>query len=151
MEFSSVEINSSIRYLEKMETWNERLLRSYEKKFKSVAEFSRHSGVTKDSIHKYLKTNVAQPRGNTMELLASSLDVDLLWLKEGVCLNDEPQKTEPKENFNWLMNDIDKTMCGMPIEKKAAALVRFYNHFYPEEQISLDYAIGRLEGIQRGP
>ncbi|MBL4802816.1 MAG: helix-turn-helix transcriptional regulator [Emcibacter sp.] len=67
-----------------METWNERLKRSLEGKFKSVAEFARHSGVPKDSIHKYIKNGVNQPRGDTLDRLAVSLDVDLLWLKEGM-------------------------------------------------------------------
>ena len=79
-----MEYFSTTGYVIKMETWNERLKKSFEQKFKSVAEFARHSGVPKDSIHKYLKNGVSQPRGDTLSRLATSLDVELLWLKEGM-------------------------------------------------------------------
>jgi len=48
------------------------------------ADLARTSGVSYDNINKYLRGGVAQPRGDTLEKLATALAVEALWLKEGI-------------------------------------------------------------------
>lgn len=64
--------------------WVDRLNEAFKAKDWSVARLSRESGVPTASLHKYLDRKVDQPRGNTLLMLARALDVDPLWLKEGV-------------------------------------------------------------------
>lgn len=72
-----------------MVEWYDRLRQVWPSKFKSVAEFSRVSGISTESLHKYLNGDVKSPRGNTLEILARALDVDLLWLKEGIVVKKD--------------------------------------------------------------
>lgn len=92
-----------------MVTWNQRLRETYNKKFKTVVEFSKQSGISKDSIHKYLKEGVSQPRGQTLEKLALALGVDLLWLKEGIHICDT-EKSSPgpisKDAFMEILTQV---------------------------------------------
>lgn len=50
----------------------------------SARELSRRSSVPYDNLTKYLHGKVDNPRGATLDKLAKALDVDRLWLKEGV-------------------------------------------------------------------
>lgn len=65
-------------------TWSARLQSALTAKGWSKAELSRRSTVPYDSINKYLRGDIEQPRGDTLEKLADALEVDRLWLKEGV-------------------------------------------------------------------
>jgi transcriptional regulator with XRE-family HTH domain len=65
-------------------TWSERLQSELAAKGWSKAELSRRSGVPYDSVNKYLRGSIDQPRGDTIDKLAAALGVDPLWLKEGV-------------------------------------------------------------------
>ena len=76
-----------------MNTWNKRLRDTWPLKFKSLAALSRASEVSRDSLQKYVKDGVNQPRGDTLEKIATALDIDHLWLKEGV-------SKEQLENFD---------------------------------------------------
>lgn len=64
--------------------WNERLRSAISEKGWSNAELARRSGVSYDSVSKYVKGGVSQPRGDTFEVLARALDVDPLWLEKGI-------------------------------------------------------------------
>lgn len=74
-------------------SWNERLQTELDAKGWTKAELSRRSGVPYDSINKYLRGNIDQPRGDTVDRLADALGVDRLWLKEGV--RAEPAAAKP--------------------------------------------------------
>lgn len=59
---------------------------------------SKISGVEYNSVAKYLQGKVGKPRGNTMQALADALEVDKLWLQEGVTsgAKDRGAKWEPE-------------------------------------------------------
>jgi SOS-response transcriptional repressor LexA len=65
-------------------SWNDRLQSELEAKGWTKAELARRSGVPYDSVNKYLRGSIDQPRGDTIDKLADALEVDRLWLKEGV-------------------------------------------------------------------
>lgn len=50
----------------------------------SKAELARRSGITYDSINKYMRGDIDNPRGNIMEKLAQTIDKPLLWLRDGI-------------------------------------------------------------------
>ncbi|MFK4826025.1 helix-turn-helix domain-containing protein [Paenochrobactrum sp. BZR 588] len=50
----------------------------------SKAELSRRSGITYDSINKYLRGDIDNPRGNVLEKLAHTIDKPILWLRDGI-------------------------------------------------------------------
>lgn len=68
--------------------WNERLQKALADKGWSNAELARRSGVSYDSVSKYLKGGVSKPRGDALELLAVALGVDSLWLEKGIDPNE---------------------------------------------------------------
>lgn len=65
-------------------TWNERLQRLVRDKGLSKAELSRLSGVPYDSVNKYLRGDVDNPRGNTLAKLAEALDSSVSYLQNGL-------------------------------------------------------------------
>lgn len=67
-----------------MAKWSDRLSQAIEDRGWSVRELSARSGVPYHSVAKYLQHKVDQPRGDTVRKLASALDIDPLWLKDGV-------------------------------------------------------------------
>lgn len=71
--------------------WNARLRARMAEMEITPADLARASGVNQDSIYKYVKDGVAQPRGDTIPKLAKALRVSALWLREGV---DEDTVTE---------------------------------------------------------
>ncbi len=50
----------------------------------SKAELSRRSGIPYDSVNKYLRGNVEQPRGEIMQTLADTVGMTLLELRDGI-------------------------------------------------------------------
>lgn len=64
--------------------WNERLQTELDAKGWTKAELARRSGVPYDSINKYLRGSISQPRGDALDRIADALEIDRLWLKEGV-------------------------------------------------------------------
>jgi len=64
--------------------WAERLRAAMADRNVSMAELSRRSGVPYDSITKYLRGAVDQPRGETMRRISAALDVDYLWLRDNI-------------------------------------------------------------------
>lgn len=65
-------------------TWHERLRKLVAERNVSKAELSRLSGIPYDSVNKYLRGDVDQPRGNTMQKLAAALDTTELYLTNGL-------------------------------------------------------------------
>lgn len=65
-------------------TWHDRLRKLVAEKNVSKAELSRLSGIPYDSVNKYLRGTVDQPRGNTMQKLAAALDTTELYLTNGL-------------------------------------------------------------------
>lgn len=64
--------------------WHERLQRQIDKLGIDMAELSRRSGVNYDSINKYLRGDVKQPRGNILAKLAKAVGVTEIWLRDGM-------------------------------------------------------------------
>lgn len=77
------------RYFSRMETtnpetWSDRLKTAFNEKGWSMRELSDRAGVSYDSVNKYLRGDVKQPRGDTLDKLASALQTSPLYLREGL-------------------------------------------------------------------
>ncbi|NSX92677.1 LexA family transcriptional regulator [Agrobacterium tumefaciens] len=64
--------------------WSQRLQKAMVAKGWKKKELSNRSGIPYDSINKYLRGDISQPRGNTLEILADTLGVPHLWLRDGI-------------------------------------------------------------------
>lgn len=64
--------------------WWERLQARIDELGWNKAELHRRSGISYDSLNKYLRGDVDNPRGNVLETLAKAIDKSALWLKEGI-------------------------------------------------------------------
>ncbi|WP_435658111.1 helix-turn-helix domain-containing protein [Brucella pituitosa] len=64
--------------------WWERLQQRIDELGWSKAELSRRSGINYDSINKYLRGDIDNPRGNILDKIASTIDRSVLWLRDGV-------------------------------------------------------------------
>jgi SOS-response transcriptional repressor LexA len=64
--------------------WNDRLAALVKQKGLSKAELSRMSRVPYDSVNKYLRGEVENPRGDTLDKLAAALGTTSLHLREGL-------------------------------------------------------------------
>ena len=71
-----------------MKRW-QRLQQAVADKGWSKKELSDRSGIPYDSINKYMRGDIDQPRGNTLPTLAKTLGVSLLWLRDGIEENSE--------------------------------------------------------------
>lgn len=65
-------------------TWDERLRMAFEASKMTMAELSRRSGVGYDSVNKYIRGDVKQPRGDSLDKLAEALEIDPLYLRVGL-------------------------------------------------------------------
>lgn len=72
--------------------WWHRLQQAIDDLGWSKAELQRRSGISYDSINKYLRGEVDNPRGNVLDKLAETIGRPTLWLKEGI--GSEPQSPE---------------------------------------------------------
>nr|WP_029924433.1 helix-turn-helix domain-containing protein [Ochrobactrum sp. UNC390CL2Tsu3S39] len=64
--------------------WWERLQQRIDELGWSKAELSRRSGINYDSINKYLRGDIDNPRGNILEKLADTVERSVLWLRDGI-------------------------------------------------------------------
>lgn len=64
--------------------WWQRLQAEIDRLDWSKAELSRRSGISYDSINKYLRGETEQPRGNVMQKLADAIGRPALWLRDGI-------------------------------------------------------------------
>jgi len=64
--------------------WGARLKEAMENAGLNMTDLSRRSGVPYDNLNKYLRGDVAQPRGDTLNKLATTLGVEVLWLRDGI-------------------------------------------------------------------
>jgi transcriptional regulator with XRE-family HTH domain len=64
--------------------WHTRLKELVAERGMSLAELSRRSGVNYDNVTKYVGGAVENPRGKTLEKLASALGTTTLYLREGL-------------------------------------------------------------------
>lgn len=64
--------------------WWQRLQDAIDELGWSKAELQRRSGISYDSINKYLRGDVDNPRGNVLEKLAGTIGRPAIWLKEGI-------------------------------------------------------------------
>lgn len=67
-----------------MEVWAKRLVGRFNASGLGKAELAREAGLPKESVYKYLKGKVKQPRGDVLDKLADALGIQRLWLKEGL-------------------------------------------------------------------
>lgn len=73
-------------------TWSDRLNAAMKERGWNKAELARRSGLSYDSVNKYLRGNIDQPRGDAMERLAKAVGKDLLWLRDGIDPGTAPAK-----------------------------------------------------------
>lgn len=71
-------------------SWSDRLNERMQELGWKKAELARRSGVPYDSINKYLRGDIEQPRGDTLEKIAVAVGKSALWLREGI---DSPTET----------------------------------------------------------
>lgn len=64
--------------------WWERLQLRIDELGWSKAELSRRAEINYDSINKYLRGDIDNPRGNVLEKLAGTIDRSVLWLRDGI-------------------------------------------------------------------
>ncbi len=64
--------------------WSHRLKEACERQGLSYAQLSRATGISSESINKYIQGAVDQPRGNTIDILADTLKVSKFWLLYGI-------------------------------------------------------------------
>ena len=64
--------------------WWQRLQERMDELGWSKTDLHEKSGVSYDSINKYLRGETEQPRGKIMETLASAIDKPVLWLRDGI-------------------------------------------------------------------
>jgi len=67
-----------------MRHWAKRLSDSLHQSGWSKAELARRSGISYDSLNKYLAARVDNPRGDSLPRLASALGLNTTWLRDGV-------------------------------------------------------------------
>jgi len=63
--------------------WWDRLQEAIDEKGWTKAELSRRSHISYDNINKYLRGDVAQPRGEVLPTLAATIGRSLQWLRDG--------------------------------------------------------------------
>ncbi|OWU61285.1 hypothetical protein CEJ88_16015, partial [Staphylococcus aureus] len=64
--------------------WWERLQQRIDELGWSKAELSRRADINYDSINKYLRGDIDNPRGNVLEKIARTIDRSVLWLRDGI-------------------------------------------------------------------
>ena len=64
-------------------TWHERALQVLRERGWSRAELARQSGVSKESIYKYLVGSIDKPRGDNLRAISQALGVSEVWLTFG--------------------------------------------------------------------
>lgn len=64
--------------------WWERLQQRADELGWSKAELGRRAHVSYDNINKYLRGDVAQPRGDAIDKLAAAIGKPALWLRDGI-------------------------------------------------------------------
>lgn len=69
---------------DRMRRWSDRLNAAMEDRGWNARELARRAKVQYESVAKYTNHKVSQPRGDTVKRLALALDVDPLWLRDGV-------------------------------------------------------------------
>lgn len=67
-----------------MSNWWERLESKRRERGWSKADLARHADISYDSINKYLRGDIEQPRGNIMTRLANTIGVSEIWLRDGI-------------------------------------------------------------------
>lgn len=132
-------------YNVKMSDWIQRLRDCLAEKNMSAAELARRSGVPKESVYKYLQAGIAQPRGDTIDRLAKVLEVDRLWLKEGISLD----KTGEKQQFIEWIDLLNAHYTTGSTEEKAEFAYRTAKTLFPNRGYRYEYILGLLEGMAR--
>ena len=64
-------------------TWHERTLQVLRELGWPRAELARQSGISKESIYKYLAGSIDKPRGNKLRAISKALGVSEVWLTFG--------------------------------------------------------------------
>ncbi len=64
------------------------------------AELAKRSGVSYDSINKYLRGDTDNPRGNVIDKLADAIGKSRIWLRDGVEL--EPDADLAPSTAKWV-------------------------------------------------
>lgn len=73
--------------------WQDRMRSERDTQKISSAELARRAGLNAASIRKYAEGKGNQPRGDVLQRIATALDVELLWLRDGI----PPKRATPPE------------------------------------------------------
>lgn len=76
-----------------MTHWSVRLAAKTKERGWSARELARRTGLSHDSIYKYMSGNVEAPRGDTMKRLAHALGVNPIWLEHGETTENHSRRT----------------------------------------------------------
>lgn len=88
-------------------TWNERLKSRLTELGWTAKELSKRSSLPYNNVVKYLNGEVAQPRGNAIELLAEALNVDPLWLEKDIVLHADLTNPTTDASDLQIQGEID--------------------------------------------
>ena len=91
--------------------WWQRLQEATDAKGWKKKELSKRSGIPYDSVNKYLRGDISQPRGDTLKILANTLGVSHIWLRDGVELADQ-QNVKPIQSQLVAAAVIGKVEAG---------------------------------------
>jgi transcriptional regulator with XRE-family HTH domain len=91
--------------------WWQRLQQRMDELGWGKTELHDASGVSYDSINKYLRGDTEQPRGNVMQKLADAIGKPLLWLRDGI----EAEESELKlSEAKWTVaRKVGKVAAGL--------------------------------------
>lgn len=84
--FKASEIQTGKKFLDydRRMKWHDRLQQRMMELGWNKAELSRRSGIPYDSINKYLRGDIEQPRGDALPKLAETIRKPVQWLRDGI-------------------------------------------------------------------
>lgn len=88
--------------------WHARLVKKFGDTGWSKTELARRAGVPYDSVLKYLSGRVAQPRGDTLDRIATALGTTALWLEHGV-------EVPPVNSPSTTLQTYEGKVTGVPV------------------------------------
>lgn len=149
--------------------WWTRIEQEMNRRGWTAAQLARESGVPVESLYKYLKGNVANPRGDAIEKLAEALDLDPVWVRTGrqspsdpVDLNKMKLLAEPdgpldlpvlgygRGGGNAIFFDNGQVQDRVPRPAELMNVPNAYAVFHSGESMEPRYFAGELHIIHPG-
>lgn len=115
------------------DAWHERTLRVLRELGWSRAELARRSGISKESIYKYLAGGIDKPRGNNLRAISQALGVSEVWLTFGTGEKQVRQASAP------LREDIS------PRDAAGQAALLSVDEMYRADALAMEAGVSGLE------